>query len=351
MGIARWGRQVAGIAELSRRGMDTGEFQTESLARLRRLVSIDAAFFATIDPATVLFTSAMAEEPLRAATPLFLENEFGQADVNKFAALANSPDRVGSLDQATRGDRSTSPRYRDVLAPLGLGDELRIALMAGGRCWGVLCLHREDGELGFSDDEVELVRRLGPHLGEGLRRSVALASPPDAVGPVGPGILVLEPDLSVASINPQAERWLAEIAGDAWSVWGELPMMILAAAARLTGDDRPLPTEFATRILTAEGTWITVHTSLLEGPAGPRIAVLLEPATPSQLTSLVLAAHGLTPAQERVAALVVQGWSTRRIMLELRISSNTLQEHLRGVFEKFGIGSRRELVAVLSGHR
>jgi DNA-binding CsgD family transcriptional regulator len=64
---------------------------------------------------------------------------------------------------------------------------------------------------------------------------------------------------------------------------------------------------------------------------------------------LVLAAHGLTPAQSRVAALVVQGRSTRSIMAELHISSNTLQEHLRAVFDKLGIGSRRELVAVLSG--
>ena len=67
------------------------------------------------------------------------------------------------------------------------------------------------------------------------------------------------------------------------------------------------------------------------------------------MSSLALAAHGLTPAQSRVAALVVQGRSTRSIMSELGISANTLQEHLHGVFDKFGIGSRRELVAALSG--
>jgi DNA-binding CsgD family transcriptional regulator len=34
---------------------------------------------------------------------------------------------------------------------------------------------------------------------------------------------------------------------------------------------------------------------------------------------------------------------------ELHISSNTLQEHLHAVFDKLGVGNRRELIAALSG--
>jgi DNA-binding CsgD family transcriptional regulator len=62
---------------------------------------------------------------------------------------------------------------------------------------------------------------------------------------------------------------------------------------------------------------------------------------------MVLAAHGLTPAQHRVATLVLQGRSTAEIVTALHISANTLQEHLRAVFDRFGVGSRRELVAAL----
>ena len=93
-----------------------------------------------------------------------------------------------------------------------------------------------------------------------------------------------------------------------------------------------------------------MQASTLNGPDGSRIAVLLAAARLVELRSLVLAAHGLTPAQQRVATLVLQGWSTPRMVEELQISTYTLQEHLGAIFEKFGVGSRRELVAVVAGH-
>jgi DNA-binding CsgD family transcriptional regulator len=66
---------------------------------------------------------------------------------------------------------------------------------------------------------------------------------------------------------------------------------------------------------------------------------------------LVLGAHALTPSQGRVAALVLRGRSTQQIVNELGVSAHTVQDHLRAVFDKFGIGSRRELVAALTARR
>ena len=348
--VSKWERGVLAIERLGDHGLDGADFRRESLHQLRSLLSVDAAFFASVDPATLLFTAALAEEPLAAATSQFLDNEFARADVNKFSGLAASTDSVGTLDHATRGDRAASARYREVMAPLGLGDELRVALVSGGRCWGVLCLHREDAASGFAEDEVGLLRRVAPQLGEGLRKGVALFSTaPDASIAEGPGIIVLGADLSVVSINPRAEHWLGSMDDVDWPAALDLPLPIYAAAAQLIADREGLPEPAATRVRRAGGGWITVQASPLRGTAGFQIAVLLEAASGSQFSSLVLAAHGLTPAQYRVAALVLQGRSTRHIVNELHISSNTVQEHLRAVFDKFGIGSRRELVAALSG--
>ena len=167
-------RQVTTLIGRCYAGLDVADLRDEVLRRLRRIVSVDAAFFGTVDPQTLLFTSAVAEEPLGAATPLFLDNEYGRADVNKFAALAEAADQVSSLDRATRGQRPDSARYREVMNPLGLGDELRAVLISGNQCWGAMCLHREDAEHGFDDQEVDVIRRIAPHVAEGLRRAVTL---------------------------------------------------------------------------------------------------------------------------------------------------------------------------------
>jgi DNA-binding CsgD family transcriptional regulator/GAF domain-containing protein len=340
-------RQLAAVERRCYVGLDAATLRPDVLRLLRQVVPVDAAFFATVDPATLLFTSALAEEPLAEATPQFLENEFGRADVNKFASLA-AGDPVASLDRATSGERSASPRYLEVMAPLGLGDELRAALVTGGRCWGVMCLHRGDSPGGFSAREVDLVRQLAPHLAEALRRAVLAQTAFDRPDAEGPGVLVLDENLSVVSTNPAADAWLGELDDAEWTRRARLPVAIAAAVAQIAQLDQSAHTPAPpTRLQTGRGRWITVHASRLEGPTGRQTAVILEPASPVQLTSLFLDAHGLTPAQTRVAALVLQGRSTHQIVNELHISAHTLQEHLRAVFDKFGIGSRRELVAAL----
>jgi DNA-binding CsgD family transcriptional regulator len=342
-------RQIDALIALCRSDLAAGDLRDQVLARLRKLVPVDAAFFATVDPASMLFTSAVADEPLSTVTELFLENEFAQTDVNKFAVLAMSQQPVTSLDRATAGDRGTSPRYREIMAPLALGDELRAALVVGGRCWGVMCLHREDDPTGFSDGELRLIRRLVPHLAAGFRRAVLVDRALSEPTATGPGIVVLDKNLSIVSCNPEGQFWLDQLSVDARQQIHGLPTAVLAVAARMSaGEDEANRHQPArARVRAADGQWLVVHASRLMGAAAGQIAIVFEPAHSMEMSSMILDAHGITPAQSRVAALVLQGRSTQQIVNDLAISSNTVQEHLRAVFDKFGVGSRRELVALL----
>ena len=332
-------------------GDDLTALRTFFLHELRRVVAFDAAFMAACDPETLLFTAAFAEDPLTESAPLFLDNEFSTApDVNRFADLALSADPVASLDQATGGERGASPRSREIMAPLGMGDEARAALRVDGTTWGFLCLHRS-GPLGFDHTDLAALRRVAPHVGEAIRRIVAATSAGDEPRSDArtQGLVIVAHDRVVA-LGGAAEYWLEQLGYPFVVIGDPLPLALAAVVRRLSvleGSGLTGPPA-AVRLRTSRGVLLTVHATALRDAAGAgAVALSIVRTDSAEHASLLLAAHGLTPAQRRVAELVLQGRTTGQIVRQLRISEHTVQDHLKAVFDKIGVRSRRDLVAVL----
>jgi DNA-binding CsgD family transcriptional regulator len=63
--------------------------------------------------------------------------------------------------------------------------------------------------------------------------------------------------------------------------------------------------------------------------------------------SLLCRAYALSRRERELVALLVAGLDTRVVARRLVISPHTVQDHLKSVFEKIGIHSRRELLATL----
>jgi DNA-binding CsgD family transcriptional regulator len=326
-------------------------FQAEVVRAVHALLPVDAVFLATADPGTLLFTGVFAEEPLVGVADQFLANEFGEDDVNKFQSLATGARHVATLDSVTRGDRAGSARFRDIMAPIGLGDELRAALVTPSGCWGYLCLHRAESPYGFTPAEVRLIARLAANLGNGCRLSLA-PSKSEGIATIAPGVVVLHPDHTLAAITSEAQRLLAGIA-DYSATSGRLPTAIYSAAACLQSIDRGTAAPEASptvRVRTVNGGWLLVHATHLYGSVDADIAVIIEPAHPSSNAQLTLRSLGLTRRESEVALLVLRGASTKAIGAELHLSAYTVKDHLKSIFDKTGVHSRRDLVAqVLAG--
>jgi len=64
-------------------------------------------------------------------------------------------------------------------------------------------------------------------------------------------------------------------------------------------------------------------------------------------TQLLQQYFGLTPAEARIANLLVQGKSLATICDELSIRYSTVRAHLRSIFDKLGVRPQSELVSVL----
>jgi DNA-binding CsgD family transcriptional regulator len=336
--VADAGSAEGGVLRICRSGLDVTELQQQVLAALRRAMTIDAAFFATADPETLLFTGAHSEDPLIAMAPMFLDNELSGHDVNTFPELVRAPGHVRSLDTATRSAWDASARYRDIMRPVGLGDELRAALVVGGHCWGYLCLHREDGALGFTAAEADLVRRLAPHIAHALRQAVLLHRPvPD--GERRPGVVLLDERMELVASTPEADALLPLIGYGSNRL--PLPVSVYSVAAALATADRPP----SLRVRAADGGWLSLHASRLG--LTTQIAVIVEAAEPQSTLGVLLAAYGLTTRELDVARHVLRGDSTKMIANTLHISAHTVQDHLKSVFDKVGVRSRRDLVGRL----
>jgi len=337
------------IIRLSHSGLDSRAFRVEAVKQLRKAIPTDVSFFATADPATLLFTSAERDDVLAQATSQFLEREFLKDDPIKFTRLARASSPVDSLGVATKGELARSPRYQEILAPLDLGDELRAALKVGSKCWGFMRLHRERSSPNFTPAEAAFLARLTPHLAEGLRTALLIGDTPDTPSlPAGPGLLLLGDDLSLAAITPTAEEWLAEVAQSDWRSSLELPDAVYAVAARLLALERggtPQDLMPRIRLRTVSGRWLVLHASRLRAAESEeRIAVVFEEARPSEIAPLIVDAYGLTKREGEITQLVLRGLSSAEVSKELHITPNTVRDHFKSIFDKVGVRSRRELV-------
>jgi len=334
------------IVGLCYRGTDSITLRREALASLRKVVSVDGAFFATVDPSTLLYTSAFREGMPADVTPRFLHNEFAEEDVNKIRYLATAAQPVNWLDQATAGDRELSPRYRDVMRPNGFGDELRAAIRADGWCWGFMCLHRQDGSGGFGIDDASFLSELVPHLAAGLRRCAVAESVSVSTEFDGPGVFTVAPDWSIGSATPAAQRWLAELAEEEAPQLRDLPISVYAVVEKLRGlraDDLANGFVPSVRVRARSGRWLTLHGSYL---SGNRIeaAIVIEPSDRHDLAPLIIAAYGLTVRESQVAQHLLLGASTKEIAAVLSISAHTVNDHVKAIFDKTGSRSRGDLL-------
>ncbi len=57
----------------------------------------------------------------------------------------------------------------------------------------------------------------------------------------------------------------------------------------------------------------------------------------------------LTPQEQRVAELVTEGLTNREVAIRLFVSTNTIETHLRHIFQKLGVRSRTELARTMGG--
>lgn len=300
--------------------------------------------FYTLDPASLLMTSHF-HRGLDEFPTAWLASEYYEDDVNQIADVARSTSGISTLHEATNGDPSSSPRWHRNMT-VGGDQELVARLRTrSGEVWGALGLYRAPREPMFTDLERSFVQAVAPALAEGARTALLLGQAREPEFSDSPGLLILDHHWQVESATPGVEHWLSEFPDGDWDS-ARLPSAVVTLAGRaLKMAEHPGGGDLAvSRVLSRAGNWVVLHGACLTSTGDRRIAIIVEPANPNRLYPLLMSAYGLTGREKDITRLVLQGASTSQIAADLVLSAHTVQQHLKSIFGKTGVHSRRDLV-------
>jgi DNA-binding CsgD family transcriptional regulator len=324
-------------------GLDADTLRVAALSELKQAVGFDRWVWRLVDPASSLFTSGVGEHDLWDQVAELARLEQCEESVNTLRHRVQGPRATDSLVRAAGGDHARSARWDRVLRHAGIGDEVRSASIDAGRAWADLHLWRGASDQPFDADELDLIDDVATLIAPALRRSAALPTAPAAPT----GVLIFDASLRPRSWTDGAGTWLE--AHDAGTVPGMRDAAgALAVVARLMHEREVGAAESSARVrLHTRTGWVVIEGSSLQGADAGGIAVTIRPTTPADYLDLVCLAYELTPRERELVEMLVQGADTKQIARGLFISPHTVQDHLKSVFAKVGVRSRRELVARL----
>ncbi len=331
-------------------GLDLEAFVTEVDESLRRAVPFAGMCIATMDPASHLLTGTFKFGDLAGRDERDADwglIEYGDPEPTSFTELLRAGVAAESVHRATGGDVTRSTRIRDFMASLfGYTDEARVVLRSD-QLWGGAALFRGGDERPFGDDEIAYLASLSGNLAAGLRAGMLVQlTDVAAAKAAGPVVVVVDSEDRLAQFSAGAQERLGDLLTTPRSTAVTSMIGSLVAAARRyaagVGDVVP-----RARVRSRSGMWFVLNASPLHGVDGSRgsVVVTVEEARPPEIIPLVVAAFGLTPRERDVTQLVLQGAETKAIAAALHLSAWTVQDHLKSVFDKADVRSRRELIA------
>ncbi len=337
-------RELLALCAVDVADLDVADLHAAAIGVLSRVVRYDATCWATVDPSSGAVTGQLTIDfdPTAAQEALFVDVE-SSSESNTFTDLIGRQVEVARLSDLAHREVVSSRRINELYRPMGFAHEIRLVMSARGLAWGVAGLLRAPGS-DFTDEETTFLRDLSGVLGEATRQAVIRASSRDSPGSPdrrGAVVILLGQNGQFRAATPAAMPWLE--GPDAARFAIALRAAAATAASSPSGSGQ-------LRVRDQHGRWVTLTASPLLAQAGDpaTTAISIESASGRDLADILAAGYGLTSREREICALVTAGRSTGDIAAELFLSSYTVQDHLKSIFAKTSVRSRRELILRLN---
>jgi DNA-binding CsgD family transcriptional regulator len=330
------------------------EFTDEAIRALRRAIGFDGtSCCALADPASLLPTGhdiMDADAAFHASVPRLTALHQGyEAATDR--ATASGQETVVTTSAITRGDLPRSQLWDECLRPHGLGDSFFLACRDRHGCWGWVNGSRGSSDPLFGAEDIRLLDHVSASLGAAMRKVTTGSESAHRDSPA-PGLIICDHQLRETSWTASAHQWVALLPDGAhWQRFGLLPPAVYGIAGRLLAAGHGTSEGAArARVRTTAGSWAVLDGARLEGEAGGRVAITLRGATADEVLDIHCKIYELTTRESELVKLVVDGLNTQQLADRLFITPYTVKDHLKAVFAKTGVQSRRELVGRMTRH-
>lgn len=330
------------LRRIARAATNSRALRAAVLAELSRIVPFDAYVWPLTDPETSVATAPLASVPpaLMPELPRLIRLKY-LTSVNRWTGLSGAARLDAPADSLV---------WRELLQGHGVTDVASVVFRDRYGCWAFLDLWRLGGAFGAA--ELALLDDVASLLTVDLRRcEAATFAATGATRDPGPVVMVLDAGLQVLSQTPQTHDYLARLLPPSDRA-DPVPAAAYNVAAQLVaveeGVDAQPP---SARLHLTGGRWLTLRAARLSPAPYPdaRIAVTVEESSPAERTAVFARACGLAARETQLLHHLTTGADTRTVAARMLLSGNTVQDHLKSIFDKTGTRSRRALLSRVIG--
>jgi DNA-binding CsgD family transcriptional regulator len=263
--------------------------------------------------------------------------------------------------------------YADYCRPLNISQGIGATIHKDSMVTSNVAIFAGDDRAEFGGEEIALLKALMPHMQRALKIHMHLAEASlkqgefvEAMEPLAVGVILVTASRQILFANRSARRLLDNRDGlmidrqglramrsretNALSVLIGCTVGSYGQGQSQSSGGLNITRPNGRRALQVQVSPIRPQQSLHLGERAVAAIYVTDPEQVSERPEVVLIRlYGLTPAEAKVAALIVRGMSARQAAEGLAISYNTVKSHLKRVFAKTGTKRQGDLIRLIVG--
>jgi DNA-binding CsgD family transcriptional regulator len=348
--VARLGTEeretLAAVRRVCGTGSDSVRLREDVSRLLTRYLRADAYCAMEIDPATTLPVHDVNHGwPREYVVPLVEKALFASRTADT-GLLTRHPRRAVIVDELLEGDSPKhDPYFQHHVLPFGYRHEIQFMCISGGLPRALFTFNRRTERGSFEARHLRLLEAVAPHVGAAMH-AACVRSALEERPATDTGFIVLGPEGGVELANRVGARLLESGPGHRSSLALDVFMGLMRRSLR-EGNAPPISAMSFTDRSTSS-TYRLVGERTIADDGRPRTIILLEPSRPVD-SEVGLLRLGLTAREALVVTEVLRDENLVACAARLGCAPATVTRHVKNVFVKLSVGSRRELALRLLG--